>query len=328
MSKNVKELKGKILNPNLDYKEEKLKENLLNPNLDYRNELKQLLIEQLREHQLDFNLEGEGDNEVITLSRQAVMLAKSNKELSSLIVKCIQSNIRINLLGLANELMNARITRPVFNERTVTVADQQEMMFEIKEGKIDSTKSLKALKNRYLSEDMKESLKDFDKSTKVRTAGNYSLPMLLIEMNKAGVITDELKDKLLDPNADYNLEHDIQNYYCNKCELSTIMENAKMLGLNCSVMNRDGKFYCDFGREDLILFTIELNEVDKLKYIKQQKLLSDFCRGEDLNSKPVIDTRLQESLRNPSLDYKEELKKQLFEALDKNELEYKVSEGI
>ena len=268
MSKNVKELKGKLLNPNLDYKEEKLKEKLLNSNLDYRNELKQLLIRQLREHQLDFNLEGEGDNEVITLSRQAVVLANSNEELSSLIVKCIQSNIKINLLGLANKLMNARITRPVFSERTVTIADQQEMMFEMKDGKIDSTKSLKALNNKYSSEGVEE----FDKSTEVRTACNYRLPMLLTEMNKAGVISDELKNKLLDPNADYNLEGN--SYEARKEAHNKMMQDFK-----------------DNGR----------------KREQAQKVLSDFCRGKDLwniEGKPVIKTGLEGSFRNPNLDYK------------------------
>lgn len=154
-------------------------------------QLKELLIKQLREHQVDFKLEGEGDDEVITLSRQALESVNSNEELSPLIVECLQSDIKINLLGLANKIINARITRPVFSERTVTIADQQEMMFEMKDGKIDSTKSLKVLNDKYFSEGMKE----FDKSTEVRTAGNYRLPMLLTEMNKARATSDELKDK-------------------------------------------------------------------------------------------------------------------------------------
>lgn len=322
-------------------------------------ELKELLIKQLREHQLDFNLEGEGDNEVIILSRQAVMLAKSNKELSSLIVKCIQSNIRIDLLGLANELMNARITRPVFNERTVTVADQQEDLFDIPEpsniGLIKGEALLESFdashydnkdplryimeysqsKSNLNSEQTQILLSEFYKEHMQHFGAHPSeRPIVItnIMIKDKQVYKEFLEDKINKYNMGnlwYSLFDDIQNYYCNKCELSTIMENAKMLGLNYSVMNRDGKFYCDFGREDLILFAMELKGVDKQKYMKQQKVLSEFCRGKDLVNKPVIETGLKESFRNYNLDYKEELKKQLFEALDKNELEYKVSgEGV
>lgn len=275
-------------------------------------ELKELLIKQLREHQLDFNLEGEGDNEVITLSRQALVLAGSNEEFSSLIVKCMQANVKMNLLGLANEVINARITRPVFSERVVTVGDQQEMMFEMEEGKIDSTKSLKALNDKYSSE----------------------RPIVITNiMTKDRQVYKEFTEDKINKynmgNLGYSLFDDIQNYYCNKCELSTIAEIAKMLELNYSVINRDGKIYCDFSIGDSILFAMELKGVDKQKYMKQQKVLSEFCRGKDLVNKPVMETGLKESLRNPSLDYKEELKKQLFEALNKNELDYKVGgEGI
>lgn len=318
-------------------------------------QLKELLIKQLREHQLDFNLEGEGDNEVIILSRQALVLAGSNEEFSSLIVKCMQANVKMNLLGSANEVINARITRPVFNERTVTVADQQEDLFDIPEpsniGLIKGEALLESFdashydnkdplryimeysqsKSNLNSEQTQILLSEFYKEHMQHFGAHPSeRPIVItnIMIKDKQVYKEFLEDKINKYNMGnlwYSLFDDIQNYYCNKCELSTIMENAKMLGLNYSVMNRDGKFYCDFGREDLILFAMELKGVDKQKYMKQQKVLSEFCRGKDLVNKPVMETGLKESLRNPSLDYKEELKKQLFEALDKNELDYKVS---
>lgn len=318
-------------------------------------QLKELLIKQLREHQLDFNLEGEGDNEVIILSRQALVLAGSNEEFSSLIVKCMQANVKMNLLGSANEVINARITRPVFNERTVTVADQQEDLFDIPEpsniGLIKGEALLESFdashydnkdplryimeysqsKSNLNSEQTQILLSEFYKEHMQHFGAHPSeRPIVItnIMIKDKQVYKEFLEDKINKYNMGnlwYSLFDDIQNYYCNKCELSTIMENAKMLGLNYSVMNRGGKFYCDFGREDLILFAMELKGVDKQKYMKQQKVLSEFCRGKDLVNKPVMETGLKESLRNPSLDYKEELKKQLFEALDKNELDYKVS---
>lgn len=215
-------------------------------------------------------------------------LNKDDGETCSALIDGHKANVSLNLSPLVD-----KITRPVFSERTVTIADQQEVVFEVKEGKIDSTKSLKALNDKYPSEGMGE----FDKSTEVRTADNYRLSMLLTEMNKAGVVSDELKDKLLDPNADYNLEGN--SYEARKEAYNKLMQDFK---------DNDRK------RE------------------QAHKVLSEFCRGKDLwniEDKPVIKTGLEGSFINPNLDYKEELKTQLFETLNKNELEYKVSgEGV
>lgn len=111
--------------------------------------VKEKLLKELVENQINYEIEGEGEKEVIILDKDSVDKSFAIPQLKALILDCLENSreygVKLMLLaGTENE----------------TPVDQLEMMFELKEGKIDSSKSLKNLSKdrslKYLSSDSEE----------------------------------------------------------------------------------------------------------------------------------------------------------------------------
>lgn len=111
--------------------------------------VKDKLLKDLVDNQINYEIEGEGEKEVIILDKDSVDKSFAIPQLKALILDCLENSreygVKLMLLaGTENE----------------TPVDQLEMMFELKEGKIDSSKSLKNLSKdrrlKYLSSDSEE----------------------------------------------------------------------------------------------------------------------------------------------------------------------------
>ena len=111
--------------------------------------VKEKLLKELVENQINYEMEGEGEKEVIILDKYSVNKSFSIPQLKAIILDCLENSreygVKLMLLtGAKNE----------------TPVDQLEMMFELKEGKIDSSRSLKNLSKdrslKYLSSDSEE----------------------------------------------------------------------------------------------------------------------------------------------------------------------------
>lgn len=111
--------------------------------------VKDKLLKELVDNQINYEIEGEGEKEVIILDKDSVDKSFAIPQLKALILDCLENSreygVKLMLLvGTENE----------------TPVDQLEMMFELKEGKIDSSKSLKNLSKdrslKYLSSDSEE----------------------------------------------------------------------------------------------------------------------------------------------------------------------------
>ena len=111
--------------------------------------VKDKLLKELVDNQINYEIEGEGEKEVIILDKDSMDKSFAIPQLKALILDCLGNSreygVKLMLLaGTENE----------------TPVDQLEMMFELKEGKIDSSKSLKNLSKdrslKYLSSDSEE----------------------------------------------------------------------------------------------------------------------------------------------------------------------------